>query len=115
MSKENFNDIEKILETANTTKRNITKSLMTKYELDCILNQRTIQLANGAYPFVSKIGEENISEMKIDNNIELRRIAIEELKEGVLPLMIKRTYPNKKTDYIKVKDMDLTAVESLIR
>ena len=92
---------------------------MTKYELDCVLNQRAIQLSQGAYPFISKYTindiEYNVNELKINNNMELRRIAIEELKEGKLPIMVKRTYPNNTVDYIRVSDMDLTAVETLIR
>tara|TARA_Y100000389_G_scaffold153757_1_gene154081 strand:+ start:320 stop:685 length:366 start_codon:yes stop_codon:yes gene_type:complete len=120
MTKNNrFDDVEKILEIANDKeKRSVIKSLMTKYELDNVLNQRTIQLAQGAYTFVSKIEidgkEQNINEMKVKTNMELRKIAIEELKEGKMPLMVKRSYPNGKVDYIKMKDMDLTAVRDLI-
>ena len=120
MAKQKFNDIEKILEISNNKERSVVNSLMTKYELDCVLNQRTIQLAQGSYPFISKYTKEdgieyNINEMKITTNMELRKIAIEELKEGKLPLMVKRQYPNNTTDYIKVCDLDLTAVENLIR
>jgi DNA-directed RNA polymerase subunit K/omega len=116
-----FDDVNKIIESVNSnskTKRHIIKNLMTKYELDCILNLRTTQLSYGAHPFISKIIinkiEVNISELKIKNNMELRVIAIEELKKGVIPLLVKRTYPNNVTEYIRVCDLDMTAVEYLL-
>ena len=119
MANQKFNDIDNILEISNNSNRSIVNSLMTRYELDCILNQRTIQLSQGAYPFISKYTQDgveyNINELKITTNMDLRKIAIEELKEGKIPLMVKRKYPNNKIDYIKVCDLDLTAIEYLIR
>lgn len=111
-----FDDVNKILKEVNSNKnRGVVRNLMTKYELDCILNLRSIQLSHGAHPFISKIGEMNISDMKINNNMELRKIAIEELKKGVIPLLVKRTYPNNTNEYVRVCDLDLTAVQHLIR
>ena len=53
--------------------------------------------------------------MKVTSNMELRRIALMELREGKLPYLVKRTMPNNKIEYWKIKDMDLTAVRTLLR
>lgn len=102
----------------NSDTKNIARSLMTKYELSDILSCRTKQISNGAYPFVSKITvdgvEKNISDIPFKTDIDIRMIAIEELKKGVIPFIIKRPLGNNKFDYIRVRDMDLTAVRHLL-
>lgn len=87
-----------------------SKPIMTKYEFNSLIALRTTHLSMGALPFI------NIPEdTKITSNMQLRRIAIQELKEGKLPYLIKRTIPNHKPEYWSIKDMDLTSVRNLIR
>jgi DNA-directed RNA polymerase subunit K/omega len=104
----NFEDASKIL--ANFDKQKISKMIMTKYEFDQIIGLRTIQLSLGAPPY---IGLE--SDFNIKSNMELRLIALKELKEGKLPFGIKRPLPNNKYEYVRVKDLDLTAVKYMFR
>lgn len=98
--------------------KNIARNLMTRYELSDILSCRTKQISSGAYPFVSKITidgvEKGIHEVSFTGDIDIRRIAIEELKQGVIPFIIKRPLANNKFDYLRVCDMDLTAVRHLL-
>ena len=47
--------------------------------------------------------------------MDLRKIVLMELKQGVLPYLVKRVLPNKKIEYFKIKDMDLTAIRTLLR
>jgi DNA-directed RNA polymerase subunit K/omega len=88
----------------------MSKPIMTKYEFDSVIALRTMHLSNMAIPFV------NLPEgFKIESNMDLRRIALMELREGKLPYLVKRTLPNKKTEMHKIKDMDLVAVRNLLR
>lgn len=115
-----FDDIRHIQTyvNENKNKNNIVRNLMTKYELTDILSTRTKQISNGAYPFISKITidgvEKPISEITFTGDLDLRKIALEELKQGVIPYIIKRPLGNNKFDYIRVCDMDLTAVKHLL-
>lgn len=104
---QNFDDASKVLSGLDSNK--ISKMIMTKYELDQVLGIRTIQLAQGAIPFV------NTDNLIIKSNMELRQIALKELKEGKLPLLIKRPLPNNKHEYVRVKDLDLIAVKYMLR
>lgn len=81
---------------------------MTKYEYDQVIGLRTIHLARGAIPFV------NVKN-NIQKNMNLREVALQELKEGKLPYIIKRPMPNGKTEYWKVNDLSLIAVRHLLR
>lgn len=88
----------------------VRKPLLTKYEFNSIISLRTMHLSNMAIPMV-QLPEG----FKIEKNMDLRKIALQELQEGKLPYMVKRTLPNKKVEYVKLKDMDLTAVRGLMR
>ena len=88
----------------------VSKPLLTKYEFNSIISLRTMHLSNMAIPMV-QLPEG----FKIEKNMDLRKIALQELQEGKLPYMVKRTLPNKKVEYVKLKDMDLTAVRGLMR
>jgi DNA-directed RNA polymerase subunit K/omega len=88
---------------------NIAESLLTKYELTTVLGLRTTQLENGAQPFIS------IEDIKINTNIDLNKIATHELLQGKIPFIISRNIPNNKTKYIRLKDLDLTAVKYMLR
>lgn len=102
-----FDDYNKVM--ASIDKEKISKPIMTKFELDQILSLRANQLAHGAPLFV------NIKDYKIKTNMELRQIAIQELREGRLPYILKRPLPNNKFEYYRIKDLDLVAVQHMIR
>jgi DNA-directed RNA polymerase subunit K/omega len=103
--KQPFDECNKVFSSLNAPK--ISKLLMTKYEFNLIISQRTVQLANGHIPFV-KIDK------KIKSNMDLRTTAIEELKLGKIPFIIKRPLPNEKYEFIRIKDLDLSAVKYMI-
>jgi len=84
--------------------------IMTKYEFDQVVSLRTTHLSRGAVPLVSL--PENF---RIESNMQLRKIALQELREGKLPYLVKRTLPNGKPEYWKMKEMDLTSVRNLLR
>lgn len=100
-----FEESSKILSSLDKPK--ISKLIMTKYEFDQIISIRTNQLSRGAIPFV-KI----IEDIKV--NMELRKVALEELKQGRLPMIIKRPLPNNKFEFIRVRDLDLVAVKYMM-
>lgn len=105
--KPSFDDYNKVM--ANIDKPKISKPIMTKYEFDQIISIRANQLALGAQAFV------DIRDKKIQSNMQLREIALLELKEGKLPYIIKRPMPNNKHEYYRVRDLDLTAVQYMMR
>jgi DNA-directed RNA polymerase subunit K/omega len=86
--------------------------LMTKYEFDQIIGLRTTHLSRGAIPFVTL--PDNFT---IQSNMELRKIALMEMREGKLPYLIKRAMPFGKPEfeYWKIKDLDLSSVRNLLR
>lgn len=81
---------------------------MTKYEFNQVIGLRTIHLARGAIPFVEV-------KPNIEKNMNLRAIALQELKEGKLPYIVKRPMPNGKTEYWKVNNLNLISVRHLLR
>ncbi|MFZ9221093.1 MAG: hypothetical protein ACO22Y_06205 [Sediminibacterium sp.] len=103
-----IDDIQKV-RSANINEYRSTP-VMTKYEFNQLISLRVTHLANGAIPFVQMP-----EEMKVTSNMELRRIALQELREGKLPYLVKRTMPNNKIEYWKIKEMDLTAIRTLLR
>lgn len=100
----NFDESSKT--TASLDKNKVSKMIMTKYEFDQIIGLRTTELSLGATPYINL--DDNF---KITSNMQLREIAIRELKEGKLPLGIRRPLPNNKYEYVRVKDLDLVAVK----
>ena len=105
-----IDEVNKIKTNNSNLKEYQSKPIMTKYELNSIISLRTTHLANMAIPFV-----ELPNNFKIENNMDLRKIVLMELKQGVLPYLVKRVLPNKKIEYFKIKDMDLTAIRTLLR
>ena len=71
---------------------------LTIYEIARIISARALQLAMGAVPLI------DISGFKPEqlNSIS---IAEEELKRGVLPITIRRRFPNGKVELISVKEI----------
>jgi DNA-directed RNA polymerase I, II, and III subunit RPABC2 len=84
--------------------------LLTKYEFDQVIGLRTMHLSRGAPPMV-----ELPPDFKVESNIQLRELAQRELLERRLPYMIKRVMPNGKSEYWSLEQLDLTAVQHLIR
>jgi len=103
--KQPFDECNKVLASLNNEK--ISKLIMTKYEFNQVISQRTIQLSTGHMPFV-KI------DSPIKSNMDLRLVALEELKQGKIPFIIKRPLPNEKYEFVRVKDLDLSAVKYMI-
>ena len=100
------NHIEDISKTNESLgKDKISKPIMT---IDKIIGIRTQQLSSGATPFIGNI--KNVS-----SNMELRQVALEELKQGKLPFIIERVLPNKKKEHYRVRDLDLVAIRDRIR
>ena len=91
---------------ANINKPKISKPIMTIYEFNQIIGLRTMQLSMGAIPFVKT----NI----IKSNMELREVAIQELKEGKLPFIIKRPLPNNKFEYVRIRELDFAKVKYML-
>ncbi len=100
-----FDDCSKTLASLDNPK--VSKLIMTKYEFDKIIGIRTTQIANGGIPFV-KIDH------NVKSNMELREVAIEELKQGKLPFLLERILPNNKSEFIRIRDLDLINVKYLM-
>ena len=105
-----IDEVNKIKTSNSNLKEYQSKPIMTKYELNSIISLRTTHLANMAIPFV-----ELPNNFKIQNNMDLRKIVLMELKQGVLPYLVKRVLPNKKIEYFKIKDKESTAICILLR
>jgi DNA-directed RNA polymerase subunit K/omega len=106
----NIEDVSKINELLNKTDR-ISKPIMTIYEFNKIMGMRTQQLASGATPFI----DVGAGKLAIDSNMELRNIALQELKEGRLPYIIERILSNKKKEYFRVCELNLVAIRDRMR
>jgi len=74
-----------------------TIPILTKYEKTRILGQRAKQINNGSKPFI------NLPESIIDGYT----IAELELKEKKIPFIIRRPLPNGKSEYLKIKDLEI--------
>jgi len=108
-----FDEYNKVM--AHLDKPKTSNPIMTKYEFSIIISTRANQISLGAQPFV------DVSDLNIKSNMELRKVAIRELKAGRLPFMIKRplppsqSNPNSKFEYIRVRDMNLVRVLPMMR
>lgn len=74
-----------------------TIPILTKYEKTRVLGQRAKQLNSGSQPYIS------VSENIIDGYL----IAEMELKEKKIPFIIRRPLPNGKSEYWKLKDLEI--------
>jgi len=102
-TKQPFEECSKVLGSLDKPK--VSKLIMTRFEFNTIISLRTSHISLGAMPFI---------EMKDDNiksNMDLRKIALEELKQNKIPYIIKRPLPNNKYEYVRVKDLNLSAVK----
>lgn len=101
-------DIQKVKNADKSQYKSLP--IMTKYEFDELISLRTLHLSRQAPPMVP------VSEsFRVQGNMGLRAIALQELREKKLPYLIKRQMPNGKVEYWKVKDLNTTAVEHLMR
>jgi DNA-directed RNA polymerase subunit K/omega len=87
----------------------ISLPVMTKYEFNALIGLRTMHLGRNATVFV-----EIEEDFKIEKNMDLRKIAIRELKEKRLPYMIVRSMPNGKKEYWPVSELNLITVDHMI-
>jgi DNA-directed RNA polymerase subunit K/omega len=90
-------------------KQYVTLPWMTKYEFDQLIGLRTMHLSRGAPPMVDLP-----ESFQIESNMQLRKVALQELQEGRLPYLIKRTLPNHRVEYWPVKELQLDAVRHLM-
>lgn len=105
-TKEPFDECGKVITSLD--KPNISKNIMTKYEFNMIISIRTSMLSLGAIPFV-EINDE------IKTNMDLRKIALEELRQNKIPLIIKRPIPTtNKYEFVRVRDLNLSAVKYMM-
>lgn len=100
--------VQDFLNDANTP--HASNNIMTKYEFNSMISLRTMHLSKGAPPLVDLPADFHIA-----RNMELRSIAIRELREGRLPYLVRRQMPNGKPEYLRVSEMDLSGVRHLIR
>jgi DNA-directed RNA polymerase subunit K len=75
---------------------NTQEQKFTKYEEARILGARALQLAMNA-PLLVKISEEDLEKV----NYDALKIAEIELRTGVLPISIKKPFPEKKEGALK--------------
>jgi len=73
-----------------------TKEKFTKYETARILGARSLQIAMNA-PLLIKLSEDDLERIKYD----ALRIAEIEFESGVLPISVKRPFPQKREDKLK--------------
>lgn len=82
----------------------MTQEQFTKYERARILGARALQIAMNA-PLLIKISEEDLEKIKFD----ALKIAEVELDSEILPISIKKPFPEKKEEKlkrIKIKKVD---------
>lgn len=74
----------------------MTEEKFSKYESARILGARALQIAMNA-PLLIKISDEDLEKIKFD----ALKIAEIELESGILPISIKRPFPQKKEEELK--------------
>lgn len=87
---EDYADIIQSYDPSNNTSRNV----LTRYEKTKLLGMRMEQLARGAPPCVDTEGLKDI-----------RSVALKELAERKMPLMIARQMPNGRKEYWRLEDL----------
>lgn len=99
----NHNEIQ-LLSKVHRNEHNIiddpfhkTIPFLTKYEKTKIIGLRVKQLNNGAEPYISNV----------DNILDNKLIAMRELNEKKLPIIIERPIPNNKPEFWKLRDLQI--------
>jgi len=109
--KDNFIILDDVEKTKDIdVSKFISLPWMTKYEFDQLIGLRTMHLSIGAEAFVNIPDNFNIK-----SNMELRKIAIQELNEKKLPYLIKRTLPNGIIEYWPVSKLNLDTIVHMMR
>lgn len=94
----------------SSDEKNLSRPFLTKYEFNQIIGLRTMHLSKGAVPLVDLP-----EDFTIKSNMDLRQVALQEIKESKLPYIVKRKMPNGKLEYWRLVDLQLTAVRHLLR
>ena len=47
--------------------------------------------------------------------MDFRKIALEEMRQGKLPYIIKRQLPNGKSEYFRLRDLNIVAIQHMMR
>lgn len=92
----NININEKKMLNELKGENRITKNTMTKYEFVRILGTRIKQLSLGASPLI-----------KDTKNTSYHDIALEELRVGMTPIIVRRVLPNNTIEHWKVKELQI--------
>ncbi|ARM76516.1 DNA-directed RNA polymerase subunit K [Acidianus manzaensis] len=74
------------------------KKRLTIYEIARIVSARALQLAMGAVPLID-------TTTLASDQLNSISIAEEELKRGLLPITIRRRFPNGKVELVSVKEI----------
>jgi DNA-directed RNA polymerase I, II, and III subunit RPABC2 len=106
-TKQSFDECSKVLLAVEKNQTNVSKPIMTKYEFNAIISQRTTQLASGAISFVDIPTD-------IKSNMDLRKVALEELRQNKIPYIIKRPLPNGRYEFVRIKDLNMSAVKYMM-
>lgn len=91
------------------TKNYLSLPYLTKYEFDQVIGLRTVQLSNGAPPLV-----DIPADYTVKMNMQLREIAVQELTENKLAMIIKRTLPNGQVEYWPLAKLGRERVRYLV-
>jgi DNA-directed RNA polymerase subunit K/omega len=89
---EDYNDIR----ASYNPSKNITRNVLTKYELTKLIGMRIEQLARGAPTLI---------EIDKKKNLSIHDIVYLELDQKKLPLMIVRNLPTGQKEYWRLVDM----------
>lgn len=92
-----FEDFSDMIKNYDPSK-NISRNVMSRYELAKVIGMRLEQLARGAPPYI------DVNKHKVKN---IREIALLELKHKKLPFLISRTLPNGNKEYWKIDDLEV--------
>lgn len=87
-----------IINKLNANFVEVWKKRLTIYEIARIISARALQLSMGASPLidVSTLREDQLNSISI---------AEEELKRGVLPITVRRRFPNGEVELISIKEI----------
>jgi DNA-directed RNA polymerase subunit K/omega len=94
-------DFQDIMKTYDPAK-NKSKNILTKYEKVKIIGLRAEQIQRGAKTYIDINAFLNGNQM---GPFDSRNIAIEELKQRKIPMMVSRKLPDGTTEYWKLDDL----------
>lgn len=91
---EDFSDMVKNYDPS----KNVTRRVLSRYELAKVIGMRMEQLARGAHPYVDT-DKHNVK--------NIRDIVLVELKTKRLPFIITRSLPNGTKEYWRIDDLEV--------